>query len=520
MSNDRISAKLAAHLPIWNHASVIPDSLAVSDASVSLTYQRLAEEVQAFADRLSVLGIGKGTPVLVLFDVCAASVVAYWTLRSLGAIVVVGDPTGTEADLAQFASRTGAQHILVGQRAAGRIGKATGKAWHVLMEPAEAGAGWKLDATIPAAVSQSPLFEDNDAVVLFSSGTTGRPKAIVHTNQSLIGLHETLKEAWLLAPGDRVLGCLPFHTIYGLLFSAASSIHAGTSLYLLERFKPEDALEAIERHSISTAALVPTMVLMMLNADGRERFDLSSLRALYTASAPIAERDVVRFAEFARTRLIANYGMTEIPGAALEPADELHVAGSVGRISPGFEVSVRGPDGDRLMPGQTGEITLRGRSMMRGYLDDPAQTAERVRDGWIHTQDIGHVDAHGNIFLSGRVSELIMRGGLNISPREVEAALAHHPDVVDAFVMGEADAIYGQTVLAVVSIRGGKGEAGRQDELRASLMECCRLHLAGAKLPARIEFLDTLPRNAGGKVLRNEVERQICCTDQKDHENV
>jgi acyl-coenzyme A synthetase/AMP-(fatty) acid ligase len=345
---------------------------------------------------------------------------------------------------------------------------------------------------------------ESRAAVIFSSGTTGKPKAIVHTQDSLRSLHEVLIETWKLSPDDRALGALPFHTIYGLFFSAASIIYAGATLVLVERFRPERVLAAIERHRVTTAAFVPTMALMILNFEDRDGYDLSSLRAVYAASAPISDSDIERFRRFSGAPMIANYGLTEIPGAAVEPADEPHQEGSVGKISPGFEVCVRDSEGRPLPVGETGEITVRGPSQMQGYLGDPAQTAERLRDGWIHTQDIGRVDAAGNIYLSGRTSDMIMRGGLNISPHEVEHALSTHPEVLDSAVVGTPDPIYGEVVTAFVVVRGPADGAA----IAKALTDHCRSLLAAAKVPANIVLVDALPRNAGGKVLRKQLQER------------
>lgn len=474
---------------IARYAAQFGGKIAVRDSRTALTYADLDAAVRVAAAGFHAAGVRRGVPVLTLFDVCVESVVAYWALRSLGATVVVGDPGATEADVAYYKAKTAAAFVLVGERAKRRQAVVSPEGVF-LLEDGESGLrDWRLQA--PS--KQPPAARETDrAVVLFSSGTTGRPKAIVHTAASVIALHESLKDTWGLCPSDIVLGALPFHTIYGLLFSAGSAINAGASLVLLERFRPDQALAAIERHRMTTAALVPAMALMMLNVQDGRRFDLSSLRMVYSASAPISDADLERFAGFSGRPILTNYGMTEIPGAAVERHDRPHRPGAVGRISPGFAAVAVGPDGAALPPGETGEIKLRGPSMMQAYLGDPEQTAERVRDGWIMTQDIGRVDADGNIFLSGRMSDLIIRGGLNISPIEVENAISRHDAVRDVAVVGATDPILGQRVVAFVAA----------DTSAEALMAHCQELLSPPKVPAAFYFRDTLPRNDGGKVLR------------------
>ena len=197
--------------------------------------------------------------------------------------------------------------------------------------------------------------------------------------------------------------------------------------------------------------------------------------------------------------------MTEIPGAAVERADAPHHAGSVGQLSPGFEAVARDAHGRPLPPGETGEITLRGPTLMTGYLDDEAQTAQRVRAGWLHTQDIGHVDAEGRIFLSGRMSDMIIRGGLNISPLEIEAVLSTHDAVLEAAVVGKPDPVLGEIVVACIVL----APAANRTTVSAELAAHCRRSLSAPKVPAAFHTFDALPRNAGGKVLRKQLARHV-----------
>ena len=489
------------------HAQARPDDIAVLDSRLSRSFGQLRRDVESQAQAFRAHGIGAGSRVLFLPDVCIESVIAYHALRAVDAVIVVGDPGTREADRRYYVDKTKATHALLGVRAADTAPPPASVFCFVLQPEGDGLRRWMPDEERPvlAADALGDRGTDAPAVILFSSGTTGRPKAIVHSAATVTALHETLKATWKLSPQDRVLGALPFHTIYGLVFSAGSALHTGAALILMERFHPRLALQAIERHGVTTAAFVPTMALMILNLDDRSDYDLSSLRAVYTASAPISEHDIERFSAFSGAPLISNYGMTEIPGAAVERADASHRRGSVGRICPGFEAVARDDEGRPLPPGQTGEITLRGPTMMQGYLNDLALTAERIRDGWIHTQDIGRVDADGHISLSGRTSDMIMRGGLNIAPLEIEAVLSKHEAVVEAAVVGQPDHVFGQLVVACIVVRAGTDPATVGDVLR----DHCAALLPSAKVPSAFHLFDTLPRNAGGKVLRKELAKTI-----------
>ena len=489
--------------PLWRHALERPDLCAVSDESGALSYAELRTAIEAQLDRFRANGIAARDPVLVLFDVCVESVVAYWALHGIGAILVVGDPTGTRADIDHYIEATGALHVVAGARADQQVLSSSKLIVHrrTTVEGAAFGVWEKIavGGTNPAA--ETVKHRSECGLILFSSGTTGKPKAIAHSREALVALHETLLKTWKLSPTDVVLGALPFHTIYGLIFSAASTIYAGATLVLIERFHPERALRSIERREVTTAAFVPAMIIMILNYAKKDRFDCSSLRMVYSASAPISESDIERFSDFAGTTVICNYGMTEIPGAAVEVAGRPHQAGSAGRVSPGFEISIRDEGGKVLPLGEVGEIAMRGPSQMLEYLGEPEMTAKRVRDGWIYSQDKGRMDAGGNVYVLGRTSEMIIRGGLNISPLEIENTLASHDAVVDVAVVGPADAVLGQIVSAFVVPLADVP----RDQLKELLKQHCSDHLAPPKVPAEYFIIEEIPRNAAGKISRKEL---------------
>ena len=486
--------------PIWRHAAERPGQRALVDDSKALTYAELKRAIEIQIGQFKADGISAGDAVLVLFDVRVESVIAYWALHAIGAVIVVGDPTGTAADIEHYVKVSGAVHLLASPRVSDPDLPPEGVAQFRLSSPAaDAVHVWKSvseDASSPPSATVTHRAETG--MILFSSGTTSRPKAIVHSREAMLALHETLLKTWRLSDQDVVLGSLPFFTIYGLIFSAGSAVYAGSTLVLIERFTPERALQAIDRHKITTAAFVPAMIVMMLNFAEKDRYDCSSLRMVYSASAPISEAVIDRFNDFAGTTVICNYGMTEIPGAAVERAGEPHRSGSAGRVSPDFEITIRGADGEVLPIGETGEIAMRGPTQMLEYLGDPSKTAKRVRDGWIYSEDKGKMDADGYVHVSGRTSELIIRGGLNISPLEVENALSRHADVGDVAVAGPEDSVLGQIISAFIVPR----ETLPSERFEDILTQHCRQHLAPPKIPAEFFLISEIPRNAAGKINR------------------
>ena len=492
------------------HARVreMPGRAAVQDSRVSLTWGELEAEVMSLAEELRGQGVGSGSPVLLLLDSCVEAVVAYWAVRELDATAVIADPGCTRAEFDHFVAATQPGWVLATRPGTWeRLGLGQGA------EPGLPCMRWFLQDhdSEPAAlrpwrrrVLQGPPPADrfgearSARVVLFSSGTTGQPKTILHTDASVLALHRVHSEVWGLGPADVVLGCLPFHTIYGSIYTAASAVYNGATLVLMERFKPEAALRLIQERGVTTMAMVPAMLVMILNLEDRDRFDLSALRAVYTGGAPVSEDVMGDFQELSGAPVLATYGMTECPGAAVEPSDSTHARGVAGRICPGFEAVARSSTGEELPAGELGEITLRGPSSMLGYLGQPELTAQRIRDGWVYTQDLGYVDGEGNIHVTGRAGDMIIRGGLNIAPKEVEDVLGSHPAVVAAAVVGIEDRVFGQVPKAYVIPRPEADLTVLAEDLR----QHCLGQLNRAKVPQQVTFVAEFPMNAGGKILR------------------
>lgn len=491
-----------------NHARTMPDRTAVQDSRVTLTWRELELEVVSLADELRAQGVGPGSPVLLMLDSCVEAIVTYWAVREVDAIAVIADPGCTRPEFDHFIAATQPGWVF-----ATRPGiwerlelieetdsSYPSMTWFLQDHDSDETAVRPWQRRILQGASRQDRFDEAPSarVVLFSSGTTGQPKTILHTDASILALHKVHSEVWNLTSGDVVLGCLPFHAIYGSIYTAASAIYNGATLGLMERFKPQIALQRIEEWRVTTTAMVPAMMVMILNLENKDQFNRSTLRASYTGGAPVSDQVMEDFEEFSGASVLSTYGLTECPGAAVEPATSAHGRGVAGRICPGFEAVARSSTGEELPAGELGEITLRGPSRMLGYLGQPELTSQRIRDGWVYTQDMGFVDGEGNIYVSGRAGDLIIRGGLNIAPKEVEDVLVSHPAVVTAAVVGVEDAVFGQVVKAYVIPRAEADLTTLADDLR----QHCLKQLSRAKVPENLVFVPELPMNAGGKVMR------------------
>jgi malonyl-CoA/methylmalonyl-CoA synthetase len=359
----------------------------------------------------------------------------------------------------------------------------------------------QLAALDPGLLVRSPLLELDDgpvpaldgvapeatALLAYTSGTTGRPKGALLSHGNLHATAEALRLAWRWTPADRLVHALPLFHMHGLGVALHGTLQAGASALLLPRFEPDAVLDAVEREQATLFFGVPTMLHRL--ADHPRAAALGGLRLLVSGSAPLAADLHTRIAARSGQVCLERYGMTETGMLVSNPVDAARVPGTVGFPLPGVEL--------RLARG--GEIEVRGPNVFRGYRERPDANAEAfTRDGWFRTGDLGELDADGHLRIVGRAKELVISGGYNVHPREVEEALLAHPAVREAAVVGTPSPEWGEVVTAyLVSER-----AIELDELRAHLAD----RLAAFKHPRIVHRVDALPRNALGKVQRHRLE--------------
>jgi malonyl-CoA/methylmalonyl-CoA synthetase len=327
------------------------------------------------------------------------------------------------------------------------------------------------------------------ALLIFTSGTTGEPKGVPHTHAALEANLEALARAWALGPGDRLLHALPAHHVHGLVLALYGSARSGLEVVLMPRFDTDRALEAIGAHRISVFMGVPTMYHRMARSDVAA--DVSSMRLFVSGSAPLAPADFRAFEARFGLAPLERYGLTETLIVTSNPLEGERRPGSVGFPLAGTEL--------RLAP--DGEIEVRSPCVMHGYLEDPAADREAFRDGFFRTGDLGCFGDGGSLVISGRKKDLIIVGGSNVLPGEVEAALADVPGVLEIAAAGLADADRGEVVALFVVPARGEDEATLEARLRAH----ADLRLSAYKRPRRYRFLPALPRNALGKIRRSDL---------------
>ncbi|HXA29773.1 MAG TPA: AMP-binding protein [Candidatus Angelobacter sp.] len=342
---------------------------------------------------------------------------------------------------------------------------------------------------------------DDAAVILYTSGTTGVPKGVELSHSNLRAMAENAHQAW--DPGDDQvgLGTLPLSHVYGLSTTLAGTFRRGRGV-LLRWFDPAAVLQLIEEHRVTITALVPAMMVALLDHPDRASRDVSSLRYVISGAAPLPLELLHRFESAFGCTVLQGYGLSESTAQCALNTPEHNRPGSVGRPLPGVEVAIADRDGTVLSPGSDGEILIRGANIMHGYHGMPAETARTVVDGWLHTGDVGRVDADGYLYVLDRSKDLIIRGGFNIIPRDVEEVLNAHPAVAQAAVIGLPDERLGEVVHADVVLSPGASVSD------AELIAHCREKLASYKCPQSIHVVATLPMNSSFKVLKRQLREQ------------
>lgn len=482
-----------------------------------LPYAALNERVNRLADALGRLGLHPGDHVAILLENCHAYMEFYYALSKAGMVAVPLNWRLSEKELLHILDHSqsvalvaGAKHVALAQALRARLPRlAVGVSVECDadgMEPYEALVTSGCD-TEPERGRLSP---DAMAVLMYTGGTTGLPKGVMLSHRNLLAAIESILAGGIRMTGARTVFALPFfhianwqaflfHALGGCVVVSRTAI-ASEIVALLQRERPQ------------LVNLVPTVYEAMLRIPGIESMDFSFVSRFNTAGAPMLRETMKRCEQVFRMRLGQGYGLTEAAPAVsgLSP-DEYRLEGdatavrrshSVGRPLRNVEVVVRQPDGAACAPHESGEITVRGPNVMLGYWRDPERTREALRDGWLWTGDVGHMDEDGYLYLVDRKSDMILSGGENVYPTETENALLAHPAVRAVTVFGVPDAQWGEAVKAMV-VREPGVDVGAED-----LIAFCRTQIAGYKCPKSIDFVDDLPQSTVGKVLRNEVKRR------------
>jgi long-chain acyl-CoA synthetase len=341
---------------------------------------------------------------------------------------------------------------------------------------------------------------DDTAVILYTSGTTGKPKGAELTHANL-GLNARVAIDLLgFDARSVVLGALPLFHAFGQTCAMNAGVAVGATLSLIPRFNASKALEIIERDRVTAFEGVPTMYAAMLHAPDSGAYDTSSLRICVSGGAAMPVEVMRGFEQHFGCTVLEGYGLSETsPIASFNHLDRERKPGSIGTPVNGVEMKVVSENGDEVPPGEAGEIVIRGHNVMKGYWKRPEATVEAIRDGWFHSGDVGRIDDDGYFYIVDRMKELIIRGGFNVYPREIEEVIYEHPAVREAAVIGIPHPELGEEVAAAIALKPGSTAT------EAEIRDHVRSNVAAYKYPRRVWFVDELPKGATGKILKREI---------------
>jgi long-chain acyl-CoA synthetase len=359
-----------------------------------------------------------------------------------------------------------------------------------------------LETLVAGAGGEHPIVERHDedlAIIAYTSGTTGRPKGVMLSHGNLFASATNVSAAAATQDGDVGITGLPLAHLFGIGSSIVGNLFKIKGV-LLRWFTAESFFEAMGAYRGTSSAFVPTMMTYLLSHPQFDEVDWSSLRFVVAAAAPVPVELAEEFEKRTGSRVLEGYGLTETsPGCSLMRLDDPRKPGSCGRTIPNVTVAILDDDDNPLQAREIGEICIRGANVFKGYYRMGDATAEAMRGGWFHSGDLGYQDEDGFLYVTERKKDLIIRGGLNIYPRDIEEVLYGHPAVQDAAVVGLPDATMGEEVIAYVVLR--PGQSATEDEL----VQHCRNALAKYKSPKHLRLIDALPKNPIGKILKRDL---------------
>ncbi|CAM3752195.1 AMP-binding protein [Mesobacillus zeae] len=526
--------KVPIHEGLIQTASEFPDRSSIHFMGREMNFAALLVDVRKLAAYLQSLGIRKGDRVAVMLPNIPQAVISYYGILLAGGTVVQTNPTYTERELEYQMKDSGAKAIITLNLLYPKVSKILkmtdlenvivtavkdalpfpknllypiiekkkqgmivsvkhGHNVHLLSKVLKQPAG--------SLVQYAYDIEEDIALLQYTGGTTGFPKGVMLTHKNLTA-NAAMCRAWLYKSkrgAEVVLGLLPFFHVYGMTAVMILSVMEGHKMVLLPKFDTEATLKTIQKLRPTLFPGAPTIYIGLLNHPELEKYDLSSIDSCISGSAPLPQEVQQKFEQVTGGKLVEGYGLTE--SSPVTHANFLwgqkRVPGSIGVPWPDTDSAVFSLEtGEELPPGEIGEIAVKGPQVMKGYWKRPEETEQVLRDGWLYTGDLGYMDEDGFFYVVDRKKDMIIAGGFNIYPREVEEVLYEHPAVQEAVIAGVPDPYRGETVKAYIVFKAGM--SATEEELNAFT----RKHLAGYKVPRLYEFRSELPKTAVGKILR------------------
>jgi long-chain acyl-CoA synthetase len=521
-----------------NSAKNFPDKTALNFQGYRLTYKELHSMVEKFSAHLYSFGIRKGDAVAVLLPSMISCVVSYYAIIKIGGIAVMTNPLYSDRELEYQLNDSGAKVLVTLDLLANRMIDLRPRTWvkeivyttfgeylppkkKILFElfgksknlsasVKEADDLYNFRALMKKDAPKAPkinLSADDVAMYQYTGGTTGISKGVMLTHGNM-SIHVQQLKAWLpqfKAGKEVMLGALPNFHVFGLTVCMNFSILMGWENVIVPKPQAEELIEAISNYKPTFAPMVPTMYINILNSPKIDKQDISSIKGCFSGSAPLPVEVIKEFEARTGAVIIEGYGLTEAsPIVSVNPFSGVRKAGSIGIPIPNTECRVVDiTDGETDVPlGESGELIVKGPQVMKGYWNKPEETEQTLRNGWLYTGDVVRMDEDGYFYIVDRIKEMIISGGYNVYPREIEEVVYEHPDILEAAVIGIPHPTRGEAAKVFAVLRNGR------EMTPEALIDYCSRKLAKYKWPTEVEFRESLPKSTVGKILKRELKEE------------
>ena len=525
-------------IPLWRFleesARRFPQNVALEFLGKTLSYQELWGLARRFAQGLKDLGVRPGDRVAIMLPNSPQFVIAFYGTLLAGGVGVNVNPLYTPRELRHQLADAGAETLVILDHLLPRYLEVEKEVpvkrvvvtgikdflpfpknllYPLLLRrkgeapKALEGLPWRAFLR-PGTPRPVPLDLDDLALLQYTGGTTGLAKGAMLTHRNL-SANALQVRAWIpdFREGEEVvLGAIPFFHVYGMTVAMNYGLFSGYKIVLLPRPEIKAIVEAIEKHQVTHFPGVPTLYVAFNNFPGIEKRNVKSIRICLSGAAPLPVEVAKRFEELTGARLIEGYGLSEAsPVTHSNPVLGLIKKGSIGMPFPGVDAKVVDEEGKELPPGEVGELAVKGPNVMKGYWNRPEETQKTLKDGWLFTGDLAKMDEDGYFYIVDRKKDMIIAGGYNIYPREVEEVLYQHEAVQEAAVVGVPDPYRGETVAAFLVLKPEyQGKVSEKD-----IERFCRQNLAAYKVPRIIQFRESLPKSSVGKILKRELQKEV-----------
>ncbi|MDF0726936.1 fatty acid--CoA ligase family protein [Cytobacillus sp. S13-E01] len=487
------------------------------------TYAELDAAVTKFASGLTKLGISKGDHVALLLGNSPHFIISLYGALRAGATVIPINPIYTPDEIGYILNNGDVKTIIALDLLVPLFEKMNGAlpvVEHIIVCETPKGAESDLDVStlsispklksftnllsLGDLLFEGPVLNDDDiAVILYTSGTTGKPKGALLTHKNLFSNASDVANYLKISDSDSVIATLPMFHVFCLTVALNAPLMNGGTLIIVPRFSPAEIFRVAKEHNATVFAGVPTMYNFLVQYPEGKVEDLKSLRLCISGGASMPVALLKSFENKFQVLVSEGYGLSEAsPVTCFNPLDRPRKAGSIGMSIINVENKIVNELGEEVAPGEVGELVVRGPNVMQGYYKMPEETAHSIRNGWLYTGDLAKMDEDGYFFIVDRKKDLIIVGGYNVYPREVEEVLYDHPGVVEVAVLGVPDPNFGEAVNCYVVVKD-------QSLTEESLIEYCQGHLAKYKVPNSIVFLEELPKNTTGKILRRALKDKV-----------